>query len=122
MNTKNLVIAGVIAAVALLAVSQVFAASYYYGWGSRNQSWMSMMGGTNGHMNNPWNTLNDQGMMGNMMNGQSMNHKQCQQHMGANGGQMMDAQYHQQQCEEYMGLNHEMTWQQCQAMYQYCHT
>ena len=98
MNTRNLVIAGVIVAVISLAATQVFAMpSYFYGWGSVNRGPMAMMGGANGHMNgNACNMMNGQEMTG-MMNGESMNHQQCQ---------------------EYMGPNHDMTAEECQAMYE----
>ena len=120
MNTKNLVITGIIAVVLALAAVQAFALPQYYGWGPGGM----MMSAMNGHMNNS-NTcqmMNGQGMMENMMNGQSMNHQQCQQRMGPNGAQMMNSQYHQQECQQLMGSNHNMTAEQCQAMYQSCHT
>jgi len=123
VNAKNLVVMGMIAAAVLLAGSQAFAAPSYYGWGSRNQGPMSMMGSMNGHMSDSACTMmNGQGMMGNLMNGQSMDYQQCQQHMGPNGSQMMNPQYNQQQCKQYMGTDHNMTEQQCQAMHEQSHT
>jgi len=119
LNTKNLVIVGVIAGIVLLAASQAFAAPYYYGWGSRNQPPTSTMGSMNGHMSNGvCNMMNGQGMMGSMMNRQSMDYQECQEHMGQNGSRMMNPQYHQQQCQQRMGPDHNMTEQQCQAMYE----
>lgn len=117
MNTKHLVITGIIAVVLSLAAVQAFALPQYYGWGP-----MSMMGNGNGHMNhgNGCNMMNGQGMMGNM-HGQQMNYQQCQQHMGPNGMQMMNGQYQQQHCLQHMDPSHNLTPEQCQAMYQYCH-
>jgi len=118
LNTKSLVIVGLVATVLSLAVVQALAMPQYYGWRSTDWVPTAMMGGTSGHMNgNAGNMMN-----GNMMNGQTMNYQECQQHMGREQSQMMSARYHQEQCEQYMGPNHNMTWQQCQAMYQYCDT
>jgi len=123
MNARNLVVAGMIVGVVALAATQVFAMpNYFYGWGSLSRGPMEMMGGANGHMNgSACNMMNGQGMMG-MMNGQSMNYQECQEHMGPNGSEMMNAQNHQQHCQQYMGPNHNMTAEQCQAMYEDHHT
>lgn len=125
MNTRNLVVVGIIVAAVSLAATQAFAMPNYYGWGSLGPSPIPMMGGVNGHMTgNACNMMNGQGMMGmtGMMNEQSMNYQECQEHMGPNGSQMMNAQNHQQQCQQYMGSNHNMTAEQCQAMYGDHHT
>jgi len=114
LNTKNIAIVGLIATVLSLAVVQALAVPQYYGWRSMDWAPTSMMGGTSGHMNG-----NMGGMMnGNIMNGQTMNYQECQQHMETGQSQMMNAQYHQEQCEQSMGPNHSMTWQQCQTMAQ----
>jgi len=123
MNTRNLVVAGIIVAVVSLGATQAFAMpNHFYSWGSLGRGPMATMGGVNGHMNgNACNMMNGQGMTG-MMNGQSMNYEECQEHMGPNGSQMMNAQNHQQHCQQYMGPNHNMTPEQCQAMYEDHHT
>ena len=98
MNSRNVIIASlIIVAVSFVAV-QAFASPSYYGWGS-----MSTMGNGGQHMNQGGGSgmMNGQGMMGGMMNGQSMNYQQCQQ---------------------YMGPEHNMTVEQCEAMYQQYHT
>jgi hypothetical protein len=123
MNTRNLVIAGMIVAVVSLVATQVFAMpNYFYRSGSPTGGSVATMGGAYGQMNgSASDMMNGQGMMG-MMNGQSMSYQECQERMGPNASQMMNAQNHQEYCQQYMGPNHSMTAEQCQAMYEDHHT
>jgi len=115
MNTKNLVVGAIIAAVLSLAAVQAFALPQHHGWGFANLNPTGTMSGMNGHMSG--NMMNHQGIMGNMMNRQSMSYEQCQQHMGPDTAQIMNVQFHQQ-CQNYMSSNHDMPLEQCQAMHE----
>ena len=115
MKTKGLVIVGIMMVVISLAAVQAFALPQYHGWGSRNRTSTAMTGGMN--TSGACSMMNSQEMLGSMMNGQSMNAQQCQQHMASGGSQMMNSQDHEQQCLQQMDTNHNMTAEQCQAMH-----
>jgi len=114
VKTKGLVIVGIMMVVISLAAVQAFALPQYHGWGSRNRTSTAMTGGMN--TSGACSMMNSQEMLGSMMNGQSMNAQQCQQHMASGGSQMMNGQG-QQQCQQQMGTNHNMTAEQCQAIH-----